>query len=194
MVTTATPIGLIAGLGNPGSKYEGTRHNAGFWFADALARRFHGQFRHESRFHGDVCKVRIGTHDVWLIKPETFMNLSGQAVQSLARFYRIPVEGILVAHDDLDLEPGIARLKKGGGHGGHNGLRDLNQRLGKDYRRLRLGIGHPGHRDDVTPYVLGRPSQDERIAIENAIDKSLDVIEKVVEGDYEKAMNALHSK
>jgi len=189
-----TPIRLIAGLGNPGSQYDKTRHNAGFWFVDELARRYSGQFAAEKRFSGDVCKLQVGSNVVWLIKPMTFMNRSGLAVRQLADFYRIPVEQVLVAHDELDIPAGDVRLKQAGGHGGHNGLRDLHAHLGADYWRLRLGVGHPGDRNKVVDYVLSRPSQDDEIVILRAIDTAADQIGLILQGEMQKAMQALHTR
>lgn len=189
-----TPICLIAGLGNPGSQYDKTRHNAGFWFVDELARRYSGQFAAEKRFSGDVCKLQVGSNVVWLIKPMTFMNRSGLAVRQLADFYRIPVENILVVHDELDIPAGEVRLKQGGGHGGHNGLRDLHAHLGADYWRLRLGVGHPGDRNKVVDYVLSRPTQDDEIVILRAIDTAADQIGLILQGEMQKAMQALHTR
>ena len=189
-----TPIRLIAGLGNPGSQYDKTRHNAGFWFVDELARRFSGKFAVEKRFSGEACKLQVGSATVWLLKPMTFMNRSGLAVKQLAQFYQIPVEQILVAHDELDIDAGDVRLKQAGGHGGHNGLRDCHAHLGADYWRLRLGVGHPGDRSKVVDYVLSRPSLDDEIVISRAIDKAADQIELILQGDMQKAMNALHTK
>ncbi len=186
-------IKLIVGLGNPGNEYVDTRHNAGFWFLDELARMCHGTFKNDKKFFGDAVKVQINGKDVWLLKPNTFMNLSGQALQALAQFYKINLENILVVHDELDLDPGVARLKKGGGHGGHNGLRDISTRSGKDFWRLRLGIGHPGDRNKVTGYVLNKPSKDDKISIERAIDNATRVIDDIVAGEMQKAMNTLHS-
>jgi len=187
-------IELIVGLGNPGSQYEQTRHNAGFWFVEEIARLKGAQFRPESKFSGDVCKVVLEGRDIWLLKPDTFMNRSGQAVQKLASFYKIPTENILVAHDELDLEPGTARLKTAGGHGGHNGLRDIIAQMGKEFHRLRIAIGHPGHRDQVSDYVLHRASKDEQISIENSMDDALRVLPLLAEGSWEKAVHRLHSK
>lgn len=189
-------IELIVGLGNPGAQYEQTRHNAGFWFVEAVARRHGGSFKSENKFHGEACKVRVEGGELWLLKPMTFMNKSGQAVAALAKFFKIAPEAILVAHDELDLPPGDIRLKKGGGHGGHNGLRDTIAQLGnnKDFQRLRIGIGHPGHSSQVTGYVLGKAPSDEQIEMENAIDRALDVLPEVVSGEMQKAMNQLHSK
>jgi PTH1 family peptidyl-tRNA hydrolase len=187
------PIRLIAGLGNPGPKYEQTRHNAGFWFVDEIARRYNAEFRKEAKFHGLACKVTIDGQDVWLLKPDTFMNLSGQAVNALAGFYKIPPASILVVHDELDLPPGTARLKHEGGHGGHNGLRDLIQKLGtREFKRLRIGIGHPGHKDQVHDYVLKNPSKQDKQDMDNAIDDAARLIPEIVAGDFEKAMNDLH--
>ena len=186
-------IALIAGLGNPGPEYQHTRHNAGFWFVDALAARHGVSLRKESRFHGEVARVSIDGHECWLLKPDTFMNRSGQSVAALAGFYKISLDRLLVVHDELDLAPGTARFKQGGGHGGHNGLRDLALRLGGNlFHRLRVGIGHPGHRDLVTDYVLGKPSIADRELIVSAIDAALDVLPLFVAGEHGRAMNQLH--
>lgn len=187
------PIDLIVGLGNPGGNYEQTRHNAGFWFVDAMARQS-GTFRSESKFQGDVCKISLSGHDCWLLKPATFMNRSGQSVAALAGFYKIPAENILVVHDELDLPPGVARLKQGGGHGGHNGLRDIIARLGADFMRLRIGIGHPGSKEQVVDYVLQRPSLADRQQIDSAIAAALAVMPELLCGEAQRAMNQLHSK
>ena len=188
-------IQLVAGLGNPGTKYEQTRHNAGFWFVDAVARGCNTEFRAESKFKSELARCAIAGNDCRLQKPMDFMNCSGMPVASLAAFYRIPRQAILVVHDELDLPPGTVRLKKGGGHGGHNGLRDLIAHLGsKDFYRLRVGIGHPGHRDEVVDYVLRKPSKEERREIDNAFDRALGVIPDVLEGKFELAMNALHAR
>ena len=190
-----TAIQLIAGLGNPGSKYEQTRHNAGFWFVDAVARRYDAVFRAEGRYKSDVARCRIDGQDCRLQKPMDFMNCSGMPVASLAAFYRIPRQAILVVHDELDLPPGTVRLKKGGGHGGHNGLRDLIPKLGgSDFLRLRIGIGHPGHRDDVTGHVLKPASREERDAIETAIDVAMQVLPDIVAGKLDSAMKILHTE
>ncbi len=191
----ASPIRLIVGLGNPGSEYEATRHNAGFWFIERLAQRLNQSFKLESRHHGMTCRALLHGHECRLLKPTTYMNRSGQAVASLAHYFRIAPEEILVAHDELDLVPGEVRLKTGGGHAGHNGLRDIISALGsRDFHRLRIGIDHPGHRGDVVNYVLGRPSQSDRQAIEDAIDRSLDSTEEIVAGELQRAMNRLHTK
>ncbi len=187
-------ITLIIGLGNPGEKYSKTRHNAGFWFIDELAKKYGASFKTESKFSGEVAKATIQGQAVWLLKPATFMNRSGLAAHQLASFYKIPARQILVAYDEIDLPVGTARLKKGGGHGGHNGLRDLHAQISNEYMRLRLGVGHPGDSKKVADYVLSRPSQNDEIDILNAIDRSLDVIEKVISGDLEKAMNILHTE
>lgn len=192
-MASSTNIRLIAGLGNPGGQYEQTRHNAGFWFVDQLARRAGVTLRHENKFHGDVAKARIDDHEVYLLKPDTFMNLSGQAVAALARFYKIAPTEILVVHDEIDLPPGTARLKKGGGHGGNNGLRDIIAKLGKDFIRLRLGVGRPAHSSEVTNYVLKRPTADEQISIERAMDEGESVLPLLLGQSLEKAMHRLHS-
>jgi len=188
-------IQLVVGLGNPGSEYEPTRHNAGFWFVDEFARRCRQDFRAEPRFSSEVARCQLDGGECRLQKPLTFMNRSGQAVGALMRFFKIPVEQILVVHDELDLPPGTIRLKKGGGHGGHNGLRDLISHLGsKDFHRLRVGIGHPGHRDQVVGYVLKKPSGEDRRLIEDAIYDALDVMPDVIAGQLDKAMNTLHTR
>ena len=188
-------IHLIVGLGNPGAQYEQTRHNAGFWFVEAVARRLGGNFKSEGKFHGEVCRLHLGSEELWLLKPMTFMNKSGQAIAALSRFYKIAPDAILVAHDELDLPPGDIRLKLGGGHGGHNGLRDTIAQLGtRDFQRLRIGIGHPGHSSQVTGFVLGKAPANEQQQIETALDCALDVLELAVSGEMQKAMNQLHSK
>ena len=187
-------IKLIIGLGNPGQQYSKTRHNAGFWFIDTLANRLGAEFKTESKFSGEIAKATIDGQSIWLLKPTTFMNRSGLSAHQMASFYKIPVEQILVAYDELDLPAGTVRLKKSGGHGGHNGLRDLHAQLGKDYHRLRFGIGHPGDRRKVADYVLSRPSKCDEIEITNAIDRALDVLDKITVGDLQKAMNTLHTE
>ncbi|MCK5263401.1 MAG: aminoacyl-tRNA hydrolase, partial [Gammaproteobacteria bacterium] len=192
MAERSIDLKLIVGLGNPGSEYTETRHNAGFWFVEELAAAHGAQFRSEKKFHGEVAKIHIAGRDIWLLKPQTFMNRSGQAIKSLASFYRMNAENILVAHDELDLEVGVIKLKMGGGHGGHNGLRDTIAHLGtKEFHRLRIGIGHPGSKDQVVDYVLHRPSQDERIGIDNAISDAQSVMPLLAEGAMEKAMHQL---
>lgn len=187
-------IQLIAGLGNPGPQYEATRHNVGFWFVDALARAAGTSLKLDTKHHGQIGKTRLGGAECWLLKPATFMNRSGQSVGSLANFYKIPAEEILVVHDELDIPAGHLRLKRGGGHGGHNGLRDLIAVLGsKEFVRLRLGIGHPGHASEVSNYVLSRPALDDRIVIERAIDEAQRQLALILHGELEKAMNHLHS-
>lgn len=186
---------LIVGLGNPGARYAETRHNAGFHFIDALARREGVSFAASRQFNGEVAELGFGEDRVRLLKPATFMNLSGQAVAPMARFYRYQPEEILVAHDELDLPPGTVRIKKGGGHGGHNGLRDTVARLGSsEFLRLRIGIGHPGHKDLVLGYVLQRAPQDERQAVAEAIDRVGPVMPALIEGDTQRAMNELHRR
>lgn len=187
-------ISLIVGLGNPGAKYESTRHNAGFDFIEALISRYPASLQSAKRFFGEVADLQINGRRCWLLKPNTFMNLSGQAVQALAGYYQLLPEHILVAHDELDLPVGAVRLKKGGGHGGHNGLRDINQRLGSgDFLRLRIGIGHPGNKQDVVGYVLSNPSSAERLALDAAIDEAVAVIPQILAGELQKAMHELHS-
>ncbi len=189
------PIRLIVGLGNPGREYETTRHNAGFWFLDELARSEKLGFRNDAKFIGLAARGNLHGHDVWLLKPQTFMNASGRSVAALVQFYKILPGEMLVVHDELDLQPGIARLKVGGGHGGHNGLKDIIAHLGSnDFWRLRLGVGHPGDRAEVVNYVLNDPRQEELELIEDAIRKSLHVAPLIIEGKMEAAMLKLHSK
>jgi len=186
---------VIVGLGNPGSKYTETRHNAGFWFVEALAKNFRGDFRAEKKFHGEIAKINVAGKDIWLLKPDTFMNRSGQAVQSLLSFYRYTPEQLLVAHDEIDLPPGTIKLKTAGGHGGHNGLRDIiSQCASKDFHRLRIGVGHPGSKDQVVDYVLHNTSKDDRIDIDHNISSAVEVMPELANGEMEKAMHQLHSK
>lgn len=188
-------IRLIVGLGNPGKEYEATRHNAGFWLVERLADELHGAFRAEAKFHGLAAKVSIERRDLWLLKPQTYMNASGRAVSALAGFYKIEPAEILVVHDELDLPPGAAKLKKGGGHAGHNGLRDIAAALKTpDFWRLRLGIGHPGDRAKVVDFVLHPPRKEELDAIGDALDQSLPVIGPLARGDFAAAMHQLHTK
>lgn len=187
---------LVVGLGNVGTRYAETRHNAGFWYVDAVARHFGEAFRDDRRLPGAVARVQREGRDVRLLKPGSLMNRSGGPLAAVARFHRIPPEQILVAHDDLDLPPGDVRIKQGGGHGGHNGLRSIDAQLGsRDYWRLRLGVGHPGERDAVVGYVLSKPSPEDRRLIEAAIDAALAETDRLIlDGDLEGAMHALHSK
>ncbi|TCZ87547.1 aminoacyl-tRNA hydrolase [Lysobacter sp. N42] len=185
---------LIVGLGNPGPEHARQRHNAGFWFADALARRYGGSFRVEPKLFGEACKVDIAGQGVWLLKPATFMNLSGKSVTAALRFWKIEPEEALLAHDELDLPPGTARLKFDGGHGGQNGLRDTIRLLGHaKFHRLRVGIGHPGHRDKVVGWVLGKPSPADEALILRAIDDAVDVMPLAVAGDVNEAMKRLNT-
>lgn len=192
-------IDLIVGLGNPGPEYAQTRHNVGFWFLDDLARQTGVTFQAQSKFFGETARYVTAEHECWLLKPATFMNRSGQSVGALASFYRIPIDQILIIHDDLDLEPGNIRLKEGGGHGGHNGLRDVSTRFNSgNYHRIRIGIGHPRHQPDqkadVSKYVLSRPTASEEIEIRNAILRALTTLPDILSGNFQKAMNQLHSK
>jgi len=187
-------IRLIVGLGNPGREYETTRHNAGFRWVDEFARAQNINFKNESKFHGLVVRGQLHGREVLLLKPQTFMNVSGRAVGALAQFYKIAPAEILVVHDELDLPPGVARLKVGGGHGGHNGLKDIIAHLGsKDFWRLRLGIGHPGQGADVAGFVLNDPRPEERELIGEAMRHALDVAHLIIEGKIEAAMLKLHS-
>ncbi|MDO8264691.1 MAG: aminoacyl-tRNA hydrolase [Gallionella sp.] len=187
-------IRLIVGLGNPGREYETTRHNAGFWWVDELARLQKLSFKNENKFHGLTARGQMHGHEVLLLKPQTFMNVSGRSVGALAQFYKIEPAEMLVVHDELDLPPGVARLKLGGGHGGHNGLKDIIAHLGtRDFWRLRFGIGHPGEGADVAGFVLNDPRREERELIDEAMQHALDVAHLVIEGKTEAAMLKLHS-
>jgi len=187
-------IRLIVGLGNPGPQYEATRHNVGFWFVDALAARHQGQFRPEIKFHGLLSRLPLRGAEVRLLKPTTFMNRSGLSLGAVARYLEIPPEAILVAHDELDLAVGTARLKLGGGHAGHNGLRDIIQGLGsRDFWRLRIGIDHPVDREQVVSYVLGRPGKDDEARIVSVLEEAEFCLPDLLVGEFQKAMNRLHS-
>jgi len=189
-----THLSMIAGLGNPEDRYARTLHNAGFWFVDELARRFSGQFKYEKRFDADVCKVSIAGSDIWLIKPQSYMNLSGGPVRGMLDYYRLSVDQVLVAHDEIDLPPGTVRLKAEGGHGGHNGLRDVIKHCGREFMRLRLGVGHPGHKDQVTNYVLKKASSDVEELINRNVDDAADVMPRLVEDGLNAAMKELHTQ
>lgn len=187
-----TSISLIVGLGNPGTEYAQTRHNAGFWYIEAIAQRFNIILKAESRFSGLVGRGLIDGHDVRLLLPTTFMNLSGRSVAPLAKFFQIAPTNILIAHDDLDLPSGCIRLKTGGGHGGHNGLRDIVPQIGNDFHRLRIGIGHPGHKDKVHGHVLGRAPKAEQDLLDQALDEALRLTPMIVQGDIARAMSQLN--
>lgn len=188
------PLRLIVGLGNPGAEHLRNRHNVGFWLVDALAQREGGRFGIESKLRAEIARVSVDGHSLWLLKPTTYMNASGAAVGAALRYWKIAPEEMLVVHDDLDLPPGAARLKFDGGHGGQNGLRDLFAHIGHGkFNRLRLGIGHPGHKDRVTGWVLGSPSVSDEREIIDAIARSLAVLPLAVAGEFERAMKELHT-
>ena len=194
MAALTANLRLIIGLGNPGADYVDTRHNAGFWLIDEIAADLGLSFRFEKRFNADECKFKAYGGDVFLQKPQTFMNRSGQSVAALARYYKIAPEEILVIHDELDLAPGTNRIKQAGGHGGHNGLRDIIDHLGgRDFFRIRVGIGHPGDSKQVINYVLHKPSLADKTAIEAANRDTLAVMPQLIEGRIDKAMQALHT-
>ena len=190
-----TGIRLIVGLGNPGQAYEGTRHNAGAFFIAELARRAGATLSTEAKFFGQMARITLADKDLRLLVPSTFMNESGKSVAAAANFFRIPPDEILIAHDELDIPPGQARFKHGGGHGGHNGLRDIIPALGgkQEFHRLRIGIGHPGHANKVSGYVLAKPSAGDRQAIDQIIDEAADALPLLLNGDAVKAMTRLHS-
>jgi peptidyl-tRNA hydrolase, PTH1 family len=189
------PIRLLVGLGNPGPDYDATRHNAGFWWIDAVARKLGASLAPDRAYHGLVARVNLaGREPLWLLEPMTFMNLSGKSVAALARFFKIAPAEMLVVHDELDLQPGQVKLKLGGSAAGHNGLKDIHAQLGtQDFWRLRLGIGHPGVKAEVVNYVLKKPSREHREAIEQAMDRSLASLDLVLAGDMTRAMMAIHA-
>ncbi|HEX7113732.1 MAG TPA: aminoacyl-tRNA hydrolase [Steroidobacter sp.] len=189
-----TPLKIIVGLGNPGPEHLLTRHNAGFWFVDALAAREGARFRSHNKFQGEICRVQLAGSEVTLLKPMTYMNRSGLAIRALADYLKVPGEQILVAHDELDLPVGEARFKFGGGHGGHNGMRDVITHLGPDFWRLRIGISHPGDKEQVIDYVLRRAPKEEEEKIIASVGAALDALDVFVEQGAERAMNGLHGK
>ena len=186
-------IKLFVGLGNPGAEYEATRHNAGFWWVDALARDLKVSLSPDRSYHGLVARTTVQGQTVWLLEPQTFMNLSGKSVGALARFFKIQPDEILVVHDELDVVPGQAKLKFGGSHAGHNGLRDIHAQLGPDYWRLRLGIGHPGVKSEVINWVLKKPLAEQRTAIEDCISRTLTAVPALIAGEMEKATRLIHT-
>ena len=187
-------IKLFVGLGNPGPEYEATRHNAGFWWVDELARDLKVNLAHDRGYHGLVARATVHGHQVWLLEPQTFMNVSGKSVAALARFYKIAPQEMLVVHDELDIVPGQAKLKLGGSHAGHNGLRDIHAQLGTgDYWRLRIGIGHPGVKSEVTNWVLKKPLAEQREAIEDCITRTLKAVPALLAGEMEKATLIVHT-
>lgn len=188
-------IRLLVGLGNPGAEYEATRHNAGFWFIDAVARELRANLVPERSYHGLAARVNRPDGPVWLLEPMTFMNVSGRSVAALARFFKIAPSEILVAHDELDVPPGQAKMKLGGSHAGHNGLKDIQAQLGSaDFWRLRLGIGHPGNRAEVVNYVLRKPPADEREAIDKSIEQSATALDLLLAGEMDRALMKVHAK
>lgn len=190
-----SPVQLIVGLGNSGLRYTGTRHNAGFWFVDGVAERIGAELRPESRFFGAFAEGYANGNRCRLLKPATLMNRSGLAVAAITHFYKYVPEQVLIVHDEIDLLPGVVRLKRGGGAGGHNGLRDIIARLGtQEFMRLRIGVGHPGHANEVTSYVLRRAPAEEQELVEQAIVRAIEVFPLILAGEYERAMNRLHSK
>ncbi|WP_151709061.1 aminoacyl-tRNA hydrolase [Acinetobacter brisouii] len=188
-----TKISLIVGLGNPGKEYAQTRHNAGFWFVEQLADRYEISLKADPKFHGISGRGNIEGHDVRLLLPSTFMNRSGQSVVPFAKFYQIQPEAILVAHDELDMNPGVIRLKTGGGHGGHNGLRDIVPHIGSNFHRLRIGIGHPGSKERVSGHVLGKAPKSEQDLMDAAIHHALSKTALLVEGQVSQAMNQINA-
>ena len=188
-------IKLFVGLGNPGPEYEATRHNAGFWWIDALSRELKAPLSLDKNYHGQVARTTLNGQTVWLLKPLTFMNLSGKSVAALARFFKVLPSEVLVAHDELDILPGLVKLKRGGSHAGHNGLRDIHDQLGSDdYWRLRLGIGHPGIKSEVIHWVLKKPMASHRSAIDDCIGRSLDALPFILNDEMSKATMLLHTK
>ena len=187
-------IKLLVGLGNPGNEYEDTRHNAGFWWIDAVARELKVSLTPERSYHGLVARTTVKGQTLWLLEPQTFMNLSGKSVGALARFFKIQPQEILVAHDELDISPGEAKLKLGGSHAGHNGLRDIHAQLGTaDYWRLRLGVGHPGDKAEVVNWVLKKPMLEHRKAIDDSILRSVQALPLLLAGEMTQAMARIHT-
>lgn len=187
-------LSIIAGLGNPDDQYARTLHNAGFWFVETLARKYGGDFRYEKKFDADICRITMHGQHVWLVKPQNYMNLSGGPIRGILDYYRLETEHLLVAHDEIDLPSDIVRLKKGGGHGGHNGIRDVIKHCGADFMRLRLGVGHPGEKDKVTNYVLRRGSREVEAAVEQNIDSAIGVLPLLIDKGLSAAMKQLHTK
>ena len=185
---------LVVGLGNPGRDYARTRHNAGWWLLDELAARCNSSWRRDARAHTELARIDVAGTQLWLLKPTSFMNSSGGPVAAVAKFYGIEPGEILVVHDDIDLPPGVARLKHGGGHGGHNGVRDVIAHLGADFWRLRLGVGHPGSKDLVLDAVLDRPTPDEQQAIDEALSRALEIMPELLRSGAQRAMHSLHSR
>lgn len=189
----AAPIRALVGLGNPGAAHAKQRHNAGFWLLDHLSDATDESFFEQRKFKGALARLTIASTPVWSLKPATYMNRSGDSVQPFAAFHKFAAADLLVIHDDMDLPPGTIRLKRGGGHGGHNGLRDIHRVIGPDYARLRIGIGHPGHKDAVLGYVLGRPSQSEARAITDGLDRAIRGLELMLRESWDKAVQYLHT-
>lgn len=192
---TDPQLKLIVGLGNPGAEYARTRHNAGFWFVDELARRAHGgSWRRDARHQCEAARVRVGDTELWLIKPQTFMNRSGAAVQSFTAFYRFGAAEVLVVHDEIDLPPGVVRLKQGGGHGGHNGVRDVIAQVGAEFWRLRIGVGHPGSKSEVLDAVLDRAPAAEQRLIDAALGRAHEALPELLSQGAQQAMKRLHTR
>ena len=187
-------ISLIAGLGNPGAKYQNNRHNAGFWFVDYLASNHRAQFKEHIKFRSAICDITLAGQPVKLIKPNVFMNHSGQALAAFVRFYKLNMAQVLVVHDEIDFQTAKIRIKYGGGHGGHNGLLDIIRHLGKDFWRLRIGVGHPGSKDEVSPYVLSDPNEEEYLAIKTYFPKLSMLVADMAVGEFQKATEVLHGK
>lgn len=189
-----THLSIIAGLGNPDDKYEKTLHNAGFWFVDTLAEKSGAAFRYDKKFDADLCRIDLGGHELWLLKPQSYMNLSGGPVRAALDYYRVPASQLLVAHDEIDLPPGTVRLKQGGGHGGHNGIRDVIRHCGADFMRLRLGVGHPGQKEQVTGHVLQRAPAEVEAAVAQNIDAAIAVLPLLIDAGLSAAMKQLHTR
>lgn len=187
-------IQLIVGLGNPGERYAHTRHNIGFWFVDEILTKYAARLKHEKKFQGELAKVDIAGHVIWLLKPQTFMNLSGDSVAAVCRFYRIEPTQCLVVHDDLAIPLGEVRVKRDGGHAGHNGIRHIIEHMGNEFMRVRMGISHPGEKDRVTFHVLNAPSLEEQQQLMGAVKETIECLPMMLEGEWEKVMHQLHSR
>jgi PTH1 family peptidyl-tRNA hydrolase len=191
---TGLPLRIVVGLGNPGPEHQLTRHNAGFWFVDLLARRYGGEFRDYRKYSGETARITVGAQELILLKPTTYMNRSGLSIRQLSEFYKVPPDQVLVAHDELDLPVGSVRLKLAGGHGGHNGLRDTIAHLGENFWRLRLGISHPGTRAEVIDYVLTRAPRNEEDLILDAVNGAAECLPLLLEQGAERVMSKLHAR
>ena len=194
MASARPDFKLVVGLGNPGAEYQDTRHNVGFWFADHVCAAFAAHYTADAKAFGALARLQRGSFDARLLKPGTFMNRSGQSVAAVCNYFKLPPDQVLIAHDELDLAPGVVKIKRAGGHGGHNGLRDVSRTIGEGYWRLRIGIGHPGHRDRVSPWVLSRPNQADRTEVLAALDRVYGALDDLLFGDFARATQRINTQ